>query len=106
MGCSGARQPLDPSLWKERLMVLYLKILLIFLGGVLLDLLTTRYMRSIASGHRFTAALLSGVITLANFALWGSILHQAEMMGLAGAMAMAGGASVGTLLAFKHRTIG
>ena len=79
------------------------KVIVIFLGGIFLDLLSTRYTRSVACGQRGTAALLSGVITLANLGIWGSIFQHAETLGIYGAIAMAGGSSIGTLLGFKRR---
>jgi hypothetical protein len=81
------------------------KVILIFIGGVLLDWLGTRYTRSIAAGQRGPAALLSGMITLTNLALWSTILRHAESTGIYGAVAMAGGASVGTLLGFRHKLV-
>jgi hypothetical protein len=75
----------------------------IFLGGILLDWLVTKYTRSVAHGRPKTAALLSGLITLANIAVWGTIIHHAETLGVYGAFAAASGSSVGTLLGFKHR---
>jgi hypothetical protein len=79
------------------------EILLIFAGGVLLDLLATKYTRYVALGKPKAAALLSGVITLVNLLVWGTIIHRAETIGLYGAFAMAGGSTVGTLLGFKNR---
>ncbi len=77
------------------------QVILIFLGGIVLDILTSRYTRCVAGDRPVHAAALSGVITLGNLALWGSILQQAETLGLYGAFAMAGGSTVGTLIGAK-----
>jgi hypothetical protein len=74
----------------------------IFVGGIVVDLLVTKYTRSVATGRPKTAAALSGIITLVNIGIWGTIFHGAETLGVYGAIAMALGASVGTLLGFKQ----
>jgi hypothetical protein len=82
------------------------KVLIIFVGGIILDMLATRYTRCVAKGQAKMAAALSGLITLANLALWGTILQHAETLGFYGVVAMAGGSSVGTLLGFRQRFLG
>ncbi len=82
------------------------EVICIFFGGIILDLLVTKYTRCVASGRPKSAALLSGLITLANLLIWGTIFHHAQDLGLFGAVAMAGGSSVGTLIGFKHRMHG
>jgi hypothetical protein len=82
------------------------EVIFIFLGAILLDLLVTKYTRCVASGRPKAAALLSGLITLANVLLWGTIFRHAESLGLFGAFAMAGGSTVGTLIGVKHRMHG
>ena len=79
-----------------------LQVMLIFLAAITVDWLTTRYTRYVVSGHRGHAAILSGVIALANLGIWGTILHNVESFGFYGAFALAGGSSVGTLLGFAR----
>jgi hypothetical protein len=79
------------------------KLFVIFVGGVVVDLLVTKYTRSVATGRPKTAAALSGIITLANIGIWGTIIHEAETLGVYGAISMALGASIGTLLGFKEK---
>lgn len=74
------------------------KIVVIFVGGVVIDLLVTKYTRCVAGGRPKSAALLSGAITLSNLLIWGTIIQHAETLGLYGAFAMAGGSTIGTLL--------
>jgi hypothetical protein len=79
------------------------QLFIIFVGGIFVDLLVTKYTRSVATGRPKTAAALSGIITLANVGIWGTIIHEAETLGVYGAISMALGASVGTLLGFKQK---
>lgn len=79
------------------------KLVVIFVAGVVIDLMITKYTRSVASNRPKTAAALSGIITLANIGVWGTIIHEAETLGVWGAIAMAVGASIGTLLGFKTK---
>ena len=81
-----------------------LKLIMIFFGGVVVDILITKYTRAIGQGRPTVAALLSGLITLGNLVIWGTILHEAETLGIPGALAMASGAAVGTFLGFRQRT--
>jgi hypothetical protein len=78
------------------------KFVAIFLGGIVIDLLVTKYTRSVAVGERATAAALSGLITLINVAVLGVIAQHMETFGLYGALAFAGGSSLGTLLGFAR----
>lgn len=82
---------------------MFWQVLLIFVAAISVDWLTTRYTRCVVSGQRLHAALLSGIIALANLGIWSSILSNVESFGVYGAFALAGGASVGTLLGFQHR---
>jgi hypothetical protein len=79
------------------------KLIVIFLGGVFVDLLVTKYTVCVAAGRPKSSAALSGIITLANIGIWGTIIHEAETLGYYGAICMALGASVGTLLGFKQK---
>jgi Na+-driven multidrug efflux pump len=79
------------------------KLFVIFLGGVVVDLLVTKYTVCVAQHRPKTAAALSGIITLTNIGIWGTIIHEAETLGVYGAISMAIGASVGTLLGFKQK---
>lgn len=78
------------------------QVILIFSAGVLLDVLVTKYTRCVAAGQPKTAAALSGLITLANLIIWGTVIQHGQDLGLYGAFAAAGGSSVGTLLGFRR----
>ncbi|MBK8014905.1 MAG: hypothetical protein IPK13_26610 [Deltaproteobacteria bacterium] len=78
-------------------------LLIIFAGGLVIDLLQTRYVASIAKGDRLRAAVMSGFITFGSLVLWGTLLQRAETLGLAGAGALALGAALGTLIGVWRR---
>ena len=74
------------------------EIMLIFGGGILLDVLHTRYVKFLTGGARYKAALCSGLITITSLTVWGWVLTQVQSHGWTGAIALAGGASVGTFV--------
>ncbi|MCB9654450.1 MAG: hypothetical protein H6729_10020 [Deltaproteobacteria bacterium] len=78
-------------------------LLIIFAGGLAIDLLQTRYVASVAKGDRLRAAAMSGLITFGSLVLWGTLLQRAETLGLAGAGSLALGAALGTLLGIWRR---
>ncbi len=79
------------------------KILLIFIAGLILDLLGTKYTRYVAEKKTGGAVLLTGIITIVNFFLLTVILKDAANSGFYNIIAFAGGNSVGTFLAMKKR---
>lgn len=78
-------------------------LVIIFLGAVALDILHTRLIRAIAERHLALSAALSGMITFLAVTIWTFVLQRADELGIAGALALALGASVGTLLGFYTR---
>ncbi|MBI4819627.1 MAG: hypothetical protein HY791_25360 [Deltaproteobacteria bacterium] len=79
------------------------QVLLIFVAAVVLDVLVTYYTKSVAHGQPVRAAIFSGLVTLANLGLLSAVLSTAETMGAAGAVAMASGAAVGTLVGVRGK---
>lgn len=75
------------------------RLVLIFLAGLVLDWLVTKYTRSVARGRRGTAVFLSGVITLVNMGLIVWVLRGDG--GLYSVLAFAGGNSLGTFVAMR-----
>lgn len=78
-----------------------LKLLIIFFGGLVIDILITKYTRCIAKDRAVSSSLLGGIITLGNLLFWGMIIREAETLGAIGAVVMAFGAGVGTYLGMK-----
>lgn len=77
------------------------KIILIFVAGFVVDLLVTKYTWYVAEKRIISATLLSGIITIANFALLTVILQDNANSGLINILAFAGGNSLGTFAALK-----
>jgi len=77
------------------------QIILIFLAGILVDLLAARYTRAIADKKVWSATLLSGLITLSTFLLLTVIIRESAMNGLFNIFAYAGGNTIGTYLAMR-----
>lgn len=77
------------------------KMILIFFAGVIIDLLCTRYTRSVAERRLWAATLLSGLITVTNFVLLSIILQGSLEEGILNILAYAGGNTVGTYIALK-----
>jgi hypothetical protein len=77
------------------------EIILIFCAGIIVDLLTTRYTHAVAQKKRWQATILSGSVTLANFALLTVLIRGGAMEGLVNIMAYAGGNTIGTFIALR-----
>lgn len=77
------------------------KLILIFFAGVMIDLLCTRYTRSVAEKELWNATLLSGLITLTNFVPLSVILRGNVEEGFLNILAYAGGNTIGTYIALK-----
>lgn len=78
-----------------------LKITLIFIAGLILDLLVTKYTRFISEKKIAGATILSGIITIVNFVLLTVILNGSSDSGIMNIFAFASGNSLGTFLALK-----
>lgn len=75
------------------------QILLIFLAGILIDLLAARYTRAIADRKLWPATLLSGLITLSTLLLLTGIIQESAMNSLI--FAYAGGNTIGTYIGLR-----
>ncbi len=78
------------------------KLLLIFIAGIVIDLLITKYTSDVAEKRIWRATLFSGMITMANFLLLTVILKDSAMDGMFNILAFAGGNSLGTFFAMKR----
>jgi hypothetical protein len=78
------------------------KMILIFLAGVIIDLLCARYTRSVAEKKLWSATLLSGLITITNFVLLTMIIQGSAGDGFLNILAYAGGNTLGTYIALKR----
>ena len=78
------------------------KILLIFIAGLIVDLLVTKYTRFVAEKKIVGATILSGIITIVNFILLTLILKGSSSDDIINIFAFAGGNSLGTFLALKR----
>lgn len=76
-----------------------LQLAALFIAGVVSDLLVTRYTKSVAEKKVWSATILSGAITCANFLLLTLIVKESATSGLFNIMAYAGGNTVGTYVA-------
>lgn len=81
------------------------EILLLFLAGIITDLLVTRYTRSVAERRVWSATLLSGVITCANFLMLSVIIREGALHSFFGIAAYAGGNTVGTYVAMVRNAV-
>ncbi len=77
------------------------EVLLIFLAGVVIDLLGARYTKAIADKKLWSPTLLSGLITLSTFLLQTVIIQQSNTNSLFNILAYAGGNTVGTYIALR-----
>jgi len=82
-------------------MVIQLTIL--FCAGIIIDLLVTRYTKSVAERKIWSATFLSGMITCANFILLTLIIKESSMNGIFDIMAYAGGNTVGTYVGMMKK---
>jgi hypothetical protein len=74
------------------------KIILMFLSGIILDILVTKYTQYVSKEKAYAASFLSGVLTMGNFVLFTFILKDVENT-MANIIAFSGGNTVGTFLA-------
>jgi hypothetical protein len=70
---------------------MFQKIILLFIVGIIIDLLATRYTRSVADKKLWSAILLSGLITVTNFLLLTVIIKESATNGLYNILAYTGG---------------
>ena len=77
------------------------RLFLIFLAGLLVDLLVTKHTKYVVGNRTGLAALYSGLITIANFALLTFIVKEGLESGIFNLLAYAGGKSLGTFLGMK-----
>jgi hypothetical protein len=82
-------------------MIIIVNILLIFIAGFVVDLLTAKYTNYIVTKKKGRAALLSGLITIVNFVFLTILLKDSVNEGIFNILAFAGGNSLGTLMAIK-----
>ena len=79
--------------------IIILELAALFIAGLITDLLVTRYTRSVAERKVWSATILSGMITFANFLLITLIIKEGSMQSFFGIAAYAGGNTVGTYVA-------
>jgi len=77
------------------------QILLIFVAGIVIDLLAARYTRAVADRKLWPATLLSGLITLATFLLLTVIIQESTLNSLFNIFAYAGGNTIGTYIGLR-----
>jgi hypothetical protein len=77
------------------------KIILLFLAGVIIELLSARYTRNVAERKVWSPTLLSGLITITNFALLTLIIKGSAADGFFNILAYAGGNTLGTYIALR-----
>ncbi|MFH0974332.1 MAG: hypothetical protein V1874_00945 [Spirochaetota bacterium] len=82
-------------------MIIIINIILIFIAGFVVDLLTAKYTNFIVTKKMGRAAFLSGLITLVNFAFLTVLLKDSLNDGLFNIIAFAGGNSLGTFFSMK-----
>ncbi len=80
---------------------MFKQILLIFVAGIVIDLLAARYTRAIADKKLWSATLLSGLITLSTFLLLTVIIQESAMNSLFNIFAYAGGNTIGTYIGLR-----
>jgi hypothetical protein len=76
-------------------------IILIFFAGVIIDMLSVRYTGTVEEKRLWSATLLSGLITITNFALLVFIIKGNAQDGFLNILAYAGGNSLGTYVAMR-----
>ncbi|HPI92992.1 MAG TPA: hypothetical protein PLT09_07795 [Deltaproteobacteria bacterium] len=79
--------------------IMILELTALFIAGIITDLLVTRYTRSVAERKVWSATILSGMITFANFLLLTLIVKEGSLHSFFGIAAYAGGNTVGTYVA-------
>ncbi len=78
------------------------QLILIFLAGILIDLLTARYTRAIADRKLWSATFLSGLVTIASFLLITVIIKEDSLNSILSIFAYAGGNTIGTYVAVRR----
>jgi hypothetical protein len=81
---------------------LIINLIIIFVAGLVVDLLGAKYTRYIVTKKIGLAALLSGLITLVNFLFLTLILKDGVNGSIFNILAFAGGGSIGTFLAMRR----
>jgi hypothetical protein len=82
-------------------MTMIINFIIIFIAGFIVELLTTKYTSYIVTKKVARAALLSGIITIVNFALLTILLKDSMNEGIFNILAFAGGNSMGTFMGIK-----
>ena len=77
------------------------EIILIFLAGIVIDLLVARYTRAVAEKKIWGATILSGLITVASFVLLTVIIKETAMNCFFNILADAGGNTLGTYVGLR-----
>jgi hypothetical protein len=88
---------------EDEVMTMVIQLILLFIAGIVVDLLVTRYTKSVAERKIWSATFLSGTITFANYILLTVILSEGSMNCIFDIMAYAGGNTVGTYVALMKR---
>lgn len=78
------------------------QLILLFIAGILIDLLAARYTRAIADKKLWSATILSGLITLSTFFLLTVMLQDSAMNSFCNILAYASGNTLGTYIALKN----
>lgn len=91
-----------PSVANE-VMAMMAQLFAFFCAGIIIDLLVTRYTKSVAEQRVWSATVLSGTITFANFFLLSVIIREASLDSIFDIVAYAGGNTVGTYVAMVKR---
>jgi len=82
---------------------MFLKLLAIFVAGVLTDYLVARYTRAVTERKPLFAACLGSVITISNLTLLSLVLAWTENSGIMPIAAFAGGSWLGTYFTVRQK---
>lgn len=85
------------------MVTIIIQLVSLFLAGIFIDLLVTRYTKSVAEKRVWSATVLSGLITCANFVLLTLIIKESSTSGIFDIMAYAGGNTVGTYVGMMKK---
>lgn len=86
------------------MLTLILTLVGIFVGGVIVDWLHTRFVVAVAAGKKWRSGVFSTAVTLLSVLVWTTVIQHVEVLGISGALALALGAGVGTVLGF-HKSV-